>query len=225
MTGLVTLKEVSKTYTLVTEGDLQVLRDINLQVEVGETIAIMGPSGSGKSTLLNLIGTLDSPTSGSIQILGQALELMSEKELAQFRNQQIGFIFQLHHLLLQLTVLENVLIPTLPAGSSASDLENAKELLHRVGLEDRMDQMPGVLSGGERQRVAVVRALINQPRLILADEPTGSLDASMAEQLVELLVTLNDEQGTGLIMVTHSEALASLMNRVYQLHEGALVLR
>ncbi|NQT24301.1 ABC transporter ATP-binding protein [candidate division KSB1 bacterium] len=222
---MVTLKEVSKTYTLVTEGDLQVLRDINLQVEVGETIAIMGPSGSGKSTLLNLIGTLDSPTSGSIQILGQALELMSEKELAQFRNQQIGFIFQLHHLLLQLTVLENVLIPTLPAGSSASDLENAKELLHRVGLEDRMDQMPGVLSGGERQRVAVVRALINQPRLILADEPTGSLDASMAEQLVELLVTLNDEQGTGLIMVTHSEALASLMNRVYQLHEGALVLR
>ncbi|MFC1569899.1 ABC transporter ATP-binding protein [bacterium] len=222
MAALVELKEVSKTYTVVTEGDLQVLYKINLLIQERETVAIMGPSGSGKSTLLNLIGALDSPTSGSIQILNRALESMSEKELAIFRNQQIGFVFQMHHLLPQCTVLENVLIPTLPIRQTDSALEQAKKLLDRIGLSNRINQMPGVLSGGERQRVAVVRALINQPKLILADEPTGSLDASMTEQLIKLLIELNEEQGTGLIMVTHSEALASLMNRVYRLREGRL---
>ena len=222
MSQLVQLKTLSKAYTLVQENDLQVLRSIDLTVDEGETVAIMGPSGSGKSTLLNLIGALDKPTSGSIHVLGRDLAVMSQKELAHFRNRQIGFIFQLHHLLPQCTVLENVLIPTLPVKSETSSIENAENLLKRVGLEMHMHQMPGVLSGGERQRVAVVRALINRPSLILADEPTGSLDAYLAEQLVQLLIELNEEQGTGLIMVTHSEALASYMGKVYRLRKGKL---
>ena len=225
MSQLVQLKEISKAYTLVHENDLRVLRSIDLAVDEGETVAVMGPSGSGKSTLLNLIGAMDQPTSGSIQVLGRDLAVMSQKELARFRNRQIGFIFQQHHLLPQCTVLENVLIPTLPLKSEASCIENGENLLKRVGLGMHMDQMPGILSGGERQRVAVVRALINRPRLILADEPTGSLDASLAEQLVKLLIELNEEQGTSLIMVTHSDALASFMGKVYVLREGKLEIQ
>jgi lipoprotein-releasing system ATP-binding protein len=222
MSHLVQVKALSKAYTIVQENDLQVLRNIDLTVDEGETVAIMGPSGSGKSTLLNLIGALDVPTSGHIYILDRDLSALSQKELARFRNRQIGFIFQLHHLLPQCTVLENVLIPTLAYKSADSSLENAENLLDRVGLKAHIDQMPGVLSGGERQRVAVVRALINRPSLILADEPTGSLDSLLAEQLVKLLIELNEEQGTSLIMVTHSEVLASLMSRVYELREGKL---
>lgn len=222
MSHLVQVKALSKAYTIVQENDLQVLRNIDLTVDEGETVAIMGPSGSGKSTLLNLIGALDVPTSGHIYILDRDLSALSQKEMARFRNRQIGFIFQLHHLLPQCTVLENVLIPTLAYKSADSSLENAENLLDRVGLKAHIDQMPGVLSGGERQRVAVVRALINRPSLILADEPTGSLDSLLAEQLVKLLIELNEEQGTSLIMVTHSEVLASLMSRVYELREGKL---
>jgi lipoprotein-releasing system ATP-binding protein len=222
MSDLVQIKALSKAYTLVQENDLHVLRNINLTVNEGETVAIMGPSGSGKSTLLNLIGALDVPTSGHIYILDHDLSAMSQKELARFRNRQIGFIFQLHHLLPQCTVLENVLIPTLAYKNTVSSAQNAVNLLERVGLKAHLNHMPGILSGGERQRVAVVRALINRPRLILADEPTGSLDTSLAERLVKLLTELNEEQGTGLIMVTHSEALASFMSTLYELREGKL---
>jgi lipoprotein-releasing system ATP-binding protein len=225
MSHLVQVKALSKAYTIVQENDLQVLRNIDLTVDEGETVAIMGPSGSGKSTLLNLIGALDVPTSGHIYILDRDLSALSQKELARFRNRQIGFIFQLHHLLPQCTVLENVLIPTLAYKKAGSSLENAENLLDRVGLKAHIDQMPGILSGGERQRVAVVRALINRPRLILADEPTGSLDSLLAEQLVKLLIELNEEQGTSLIMVTHSKALAFLMSRVYELREGKLEIK
>ncbi len=204
---------------------LDVLKDITLQVTAGESLAVVGASGSGKSTLLNIIGALDRPSRGSVQLAGRDLAQLDDKELSQVRNEQIGFVFQLHHLLGQCTVLENVLVPTLLNRDAAARREleqRGRRLLDRVGLKERLAYRPGQLSGGERQRVAVVRALINKPKLLLADEPTGSLDAAASEQLTELLVELNREEGVALIVVTHSMKVAQRMQRVLELREGRL---
>jgi ABC-type lipoprotein export system ATPase subunit len=212
-------------------GAITVLHEISLQVGRGDSLAIVGPSGSGKSTLLHLIGTLDRPTSGEILLDGQDLNRLDDNQLAAVRNRQIGFVFQAHYLLPQCTVLENVLVPTLagappqdtssPPGLQAED--RAKRLLARVGLAERLFHRPGQLSGGERQRVAVVRALINQPRLLLADEPTGALDHASAQQLAQLLVELNREEGVTLVVVTHARDLAGRMTRVLELNDGRLL--
>jgi lipoprotein-releasing system ATP-binding protein len=207
-------------------GDVDVLRDVNLRLDGGEAIAIVGPSGSGKSTLLNIIGTLDRPTSGTVFFDGDDLLRLSAEEIAPVRNRKIGFVFQLHHLLPQCTILENVLLPTLAAAAKARNDEvrlRAERLLDRVGLGPRKSQRPGQLSGGERQRAAVVRALINQPRLLLADEPTGSLDRASAENLRELLIELNRDEGVTLIVVTHSMELARDFGRIYEMRDGSLV--
>lgn len=202
-----------------------VLKDISLNVSNGESIAIVGPSGSGKSTLLNIIGALDRPSDGKVILDGKDFSLMDEKQLALIRNQEIGFIFQLHHLLPQCTVFENVLIPTLAFKDSkkSNPSEYARRLLDRVGLKDRLFYRPGQLSGGERQRVAVVRALINHPKLLLADEPTGSLDHQNALSLVQLLAEINKDESVTLIMVTHSLELASKMSTILELREGKLI--
>lgn len=199
-----------------------VLRGVNLQVEASEAVAIVGPSGSGKSTLLNLLGALDQPDDGRVCVDGQDLASLRATEGDIFRNRVCGFIFQLHHLMPQLTVRENVLVPAMVGGVSASARERADRLLERVGLTPRRDYRPAQLSGGERQRVAVVRALINAPKLLLADEPTGALDRQGAESLTELLLELNREEGVTLITVTHSASLAGQMPRQITLVDGSL---
>jgi lipoprotein-releasing system ATP-binding protein len=218
---LVELKSVSKDY-----GDGEVLRDVNLRLNRDEAIAIVGPSGSGKSTLLNIIGTLDRPTCGTVSFDGVDLLKLSADETAAVRNRKLGFVFQLHHLLPQCTILENVLMPTLAAAGKGRNDEahsRAERLLDRVGLGSRKVQRPGQLSGGERQRVAVVRALINQPRLLLADEPSGSLDRASAENLRDLLIEVNRDEGVALIVVTHSVELAASFGRIFEMHDGSLV--
>ena len=218
---LLELNGVSKDY-----GDGNVLRDVNLRLNRDEAIAIVGPSGSGKTTLLNIVGTLDRPTSGKVFFDGADVLRLSAAEIAALRNRKIGFVFQLHHLLPQCTILENVLIPTLAAAAKGRNDEahlRAERLLDRVGLGPRKLQRPGQLSGGERQRAAVVRALINQPRLLLADEPTGSLDRASAENLRDLLVDLNRSEGVALIVVTHSLELARGLDRIYEMRDGSLV--
>jgi len=203
--------------------DRPVLDRVDLTVLAGETLAIVGPSGSGKSTLLNIIGTLDRPTAGRVLLDGEDLTSLDEEGLAAFRNRRIGFIFQLHHLLPQCSVLENVLIPTLVRGTTSDDTDRARRLLDRIGLSDRLTHRPGELSGGQRQRVAVVRALINQPAMLLADEPTGSLDRASSENLTDLLLELNAEEGVTLITVTHAQSLAERMGRAYELIDGTLM--
>ena len=220
-TPILTLKDVSKEYP-DSPQPLRVLNDINLELMPGEAVAIVGPSGCGKSTLLNLMGALDRPTSGTITYKDRNLSAQPESELARFRNSEIGFVFQLHHLLPQCTVVENVLVPTLVNKGADKCVERAQHLLERVGLADRAHQLPGKLSGGERQRAAVVRALINKPSLLLADEPTGSLNQHGAEQLAQLLLELNREEQLTLAVVTHSEEVASMMGRVFELREGVL---
>ncbi len=220
---LLKLQDVAKRYP--GPGGQQgpaVLSDLQLDVRAGESVAIVGPSGSGKSTLLNLIGALDHPSAGRVLLDGQDLAELTDSQLARLRNRQIGFVFQLHHLLPQCTVLENVLVPTLAGDSDGETAPRAKQLLERVGLGDLLDRRPGQISGGQRQRVAVVRSLINQPKLLLADEPTGSLDRSAADDMVELLVELNRQQEVTLIMVTHSMTLAKRMDRVLELRDGRL---
>jgi ABC-type lipoprotein export system ATPase subunit len=205
-----------------------VLQEVSLKIANNERIAIVGPSGSGKSTLLNILGTLDKPSSGKVFLNGDSIDEMPEIRLAEIRNSFIGFVFQMHHLLPQLTLLENVLLPLLPQKDKnilKSAHERALHLIDRVGLSEHMHQFPAQLSVGECQRTAVVRALINQPRLLLADEPTGSLDAANANQLATLLTELNQEQNVALVIVTHSMELASRMDKIYQLHEGGLVIR
>ena len=194
-----------------------------MEIGRGESIAIVGPSGCGKSTLLNIIGTLDQPTTGKVMLDGQDLNTLDGNALAALRNREIGFIFQSHHLLPQCTVMENVLVPTLAHGqTTATDEELGRRLLERVDLGDRLAHRPGQLSGGERQRVAVVRALINQPKLLLADEPTGALDQAIADKLGQLLVELNQEENVTLITVTHSGDLANRMARTLELMDGHL---
>jgi len=214
--------QLCKSY-LTTEGPLSILRGVDLQMSRGNALAITGPSGSGKSTLLYIIGALDTPSSGHISLNNQEPSSLNEQQQAQFRNQQIGFVFQDHHLLPQCTVLENVLIPTLAGrGADAAAENRARELLTRVGLQDRLTHLPAQLSGGERQRVAVCRALINSPVLLLADEPTGNLDRATADSVGTLLLELNREQNTLLICVTHSEELARRFPRRCHLNDGRL---
>jgi lipoprotein-releasing system ATP-binding protein len=226
MTMLLELKEITKKFELPSgKGYTNVLKNLSLQVQRGESIAVVGPSGSGKSTLLNIIGALDKPSSGEVVLQGKNLAECDDAELSRIRNREIGFVFQLHHLLPQCTVLENVLIPTIPLGlkKGKTDVqERAKILLERVGLENHMDYFPAQLSGGEMQRTAVVRALINKPKLILADEPTGSLDRDSSENLGRLMVEMNKEEGTTLITVTHSLDFAKLMERALKLQNGIL---
>lgn len=220
---------VGKNYAATGDsGSLPILRDLHLRVARGSALAIVGPSGSGKTTLLNLIGTLDRPDAGRLLLDGEDLAQLDEAGLARVRREAIGFIFQSHHLLPHLTVLENVLVPTLAGGdpvraSSAGD--RAQRLLTRVGLGERTGHRPGQLSGGERQRVAVVRALINRPKLLLADEPTGALDPKSARELGALLRELNREEGVTLVVVTHSLELARETGRIVELSEGRLVER
>jgi len=205
-------------------GDLVVLRNIHLEMQPGDALAVLGPSGSGKSTLLHLLGTLDRPTSGSITLDGQDPFTLGDKELARFRNHQVGFVFQDHHLLPQCSVLENVLVPTLAdRGNDRAVLgERARVLLDRVGLAQRLDHRPAELSGGERQRVAIARALILQPKLLLADEPTGNLDRKSAQSVGELLLDLHRQSQTILIVVTHSAELARTLPKQMEMNDGAL---
>lgn len=228
MTMLLELKKIAKTFEIpAADKTMTVLEDISFRIDQGESMAVVGPSGSGKSTLLNIIGALERPTSGDVFFAGKNLANLRDSELSAIRNREIGFIFQLHHLLPQCTVLENVLIPTIPLGVKKNKNEvmrRAKALLEKVALKERMDFFPAVLSGGELQRVAVVRALINKPKLILADEPTGSLDKESSENLGRLLVDLNREEGVALITVTHSMELARLMGKVFILQNGLLEL-
>ncbi|MDB6108862.1 MAG: lolD 1 [Pedosphaera sp.] len=224
---LLKLSNVTQRYDAAAGTDaVAVLKGISLEVARGESLAIIGPSGSGKSTLLNIVGTLDRATTGEVTLAGQDLTRLDEKQLAAVRNRQIGFVFQAHYLLPQCTVWENVLVPTLAGGGGAgwqSAPDRAERLLKRVGLGERMSHRPGQLSGGERQRVAVVRALINQPQLLLADEPTGALDRASAQQLAQLLLELNREEGVTLIVATHALDLAHKLGRVLELKDGMLV--
>ncbi len=214
------LQNLCKSYP-TRSGELAVLRDINLTVQDGEALAILGPSGSGKSTLLYLLGTLERPTSGTYQLGEREPFKLNDADLAQFRNRSIGFVFQDHHLLPQCSVLENVLIPTL-AGVSENLEGRARELLERVGLSQRLDHRPAELSGGERQRVAVARALIHKPLLLLADEPTGNLDRKTAQTVGELLMEMHRQEKTMLIVVTHSHDLAKLLPRKMEMLDGVL---
>ena len=226
MSNFLEIKNLTKAYSAPQGGSSSlVFSDLNLLVEAGKSLAIVGPSGSGKSTLLNLIGGLDSPTGGEVLIEGKNVHQQSPEEAARFRNRTLGFVFQSHHLLPALSALENVMIPALAGhgGASGQALQNqALELLHEVGLSERANHLPGQLSGGERQRVAVARALINGPRLLLADEPTGALDQAKAESLMELLVRLNREKETTLVVVTHALSLANQMEEVWAFDGGDL---
>ena len=224
---LLKLEHVGKSYRAA-EGraPVPVLRDVSLEITAGESLAIVGPSGCGKSTLLNIIGTLDHADSGQVWLGDKELSAQDEQSLATIRNREIGFIFQSHHLLPHCTVWENVLVPTLaeknsPTANGAE--QRAERLLKRVGLADRLHHRPGQLSGGDRQRVAVVRALINQPKLLLADEPTGALDRASADELAKLLTDLNREENVTLIVVTHASDLARQMEKVFELQNGQLV--
>ncbi len=217
---------VAKTYESPGSSErLDVLKDISLDLKWGESIAVVGPSGSGKSTLLNIIGAMDKPTAGKVLLENHNLADLDEAELAGIRNHRIGFVFQSHHLLSQCTVLENVLVPTLASDTKESAREReerATQLLESVGLQDHLKHRPGELSGGQRQRVAVVRAMINMPALLLADEPTGSLDRAATDNIIELLVELNLKHRLALVVVTHSMRLAERMGRVFQLSDGVL---
>jgi ABC-type lipoprotein export system ATPase subunit len=222
---MIEVSRVSKNYDSPA-GPVTVLRDLDLRVGAGETVAIIGPSGSGKTTLLNLLGALDQPSAGSINFDGIKLGDLEPEAAARFRNRSIGFIFQLHYLLPQCTILENVLVPRLAGGweeDAGTVRTRAESLLEQVGLQDRMSHRPWQLSGGEQLRVAIARALINQPKLILADEPTGSLDPSTGERIGDLLLRTNESAHVALVIVTHNPALAQRMQKTYRLEAGRLV--
>lgn len=215
---MIDIKDITKNF-----GTLQVLRGVNLHIDKGEVISIVGPSGAGKTTLLQLIGTLDRPTSGSISFNGEELANMSDKQLATFRNRHIGFVFQFHQLLPEFTALENIIIPALIAGRNRSEAEKeAMELLGVMGLKERAGHKPSEMSGGENQRVAVARALINRPSLILADEPSGSLDSKNKGELHKLFFDLRDRYGQTFLIVTHDEELARTTDRTIRMVDGVV---
>jgi lipoprotein-releasing system ATP-binding protein len=217
------VQNLSKSFP--TSGQpLEVLRDVSLQMSGGQSLAIVGPSGSGKSTLLQILGTLDRPDAGTVKVDDEDPFVLKERDLAHWRNRRVGFIFQDHHLLPQLTVIENVLVPTLAAGAATDDqVARANELIDVVGLSPRTTHLPGELSGGEKERVAIARALLMRPSLVLADEPTGNLDRHTAESVTEVLQTLQRDNDAILICVTHSETLAQAMDQRQELIDGKLV--
>ena len=225
---IITLKNISKHYKIPgSANNREVLNNINLEIKKGDSLAITGPSGSGKSTLLNIMGTLDLPGSGKVIFKGKDVSKLDNNQLASIRNSNIGFVFQLHHLLPQLNLFENIMLPLIPQKNKNKRNEasaRAMDLLESVGLADNIYQKPGQLSGGECQRAAVVRALINEPELILADEPTGSLDQESAQQLGELLSQINIEHKVAIVIVTHSTTLANKMKTTYNLSAGRLLL-
>lgn len=223
MTIVLKMKSVKKSFKSA-GGTLEILKDVNLELSSGEAVALRGPSGCGKSTLLHLAGTLDQPTDGEVQVLSENPWNLDATKLAAFRNQHIGFVFQEHQLLPQCSVLENVLLPALAGfGDSARQLQSrAEQLLDQVGLAERKNHRPAALSGGERQRVSVCRALIHEPSLLLADEPTGNLDPTTAESVGELLLKMAAEHKTGLLCVTHSDQLASRFPHVAVMEQGAV---
>lgn len=213
---IITARDIRKSY-----GDVQVLKGIDLDISQGEVVTIMGKSGAGKSTLLHILGTLDHPDQGSVLFDNENVFAMSSNELAQFRNKAIGFVFQFHQLLPEFTAEENVMIPSLIAGSSKSQaLEKAKHLLDYLGMSHRLTHRPQELSGGEQQRVAMARALINEPKVILADEPSGNLDSTTSEDLHSLILKLRDELNQTFVIVTHNKELAQLSDRTITLKDG-----
>lgn len=215
---MIEIKNITKSF-----GALQVLKGIDLTIDKNEVVSIVGPSGSGKTTLLQILGTLDKPDSGSIVINGQRISGLKDKELARFRNQEIGFIFQFHQLLPEFTALENVMMPALIGGMSKAEAQDkALDLITMLGLSDRAEHKPNELSGGEKQRIAVARALVNDPAVVLADEPSGSLDTQNKEDLHQLFFDLRDRLGQTFVIVTHDEKLAELTDRTIHLVDGQL---
>jgi lipoprotein-releasing system ATP-binding protein len=221
MSELLSVRDLVKTYG-VGEAETRVLKGVNLQLETGELSALLGPSGSGKSTLLTILGTLMQPTSGQHEMLGEDLTRASDRDLTEFRNRHIGFVFQFHHLLPDFTALENVIFPAaVHAGrETAAARQRGRELLVRVGLESRMDFLATKLSGGQKQRVAIARALMNQPELVLADEPTGNLDRESAMQVMELIREINENEQTTFLISTHDEKIADLCRRRIRVVDG-----
>jgi putative ABC transport system ATP-binding protein len=221
---MIQLRDISKSYERPGEGVLKVLKEIDFKVEKGEFVAIVGPSGSGKSTLMNILGLLDTPDSGDYELLGSAVSGLSAKELARTRNSTIGFVFQQFHLLPRTTAAENVELPLVYSDSNKSGggtRKRAIDALCRVGLEDRLTHYPGELSGGQQQRVAIARALVNDPDVILADEPTGNLDQESGSQVMQLFRDLNDS-GSTILFITHDPKLASQASRVVRIDDGRL---
>ena len=216
---LISLFDVVKEYD---KGTVKALNGVNLDIFEGEFVSIIGPSGSGKSTLLNMLGALDKPTRGKIYIDG--IDLVKEKDLSQFRQEKIGFVFQLHNLIPNLSVFDNVQIPLLPTGMSNKEMkEKASEIIRAVGLEDKKKQRPNKLSGGQRQRVAIARALVNNPSIILADEPTGSLDSKTGEMILNLLMEMHERYNVTLIIVTHDKGVAALAERTIKIKDGQII--
>ena len=216
---LISLFDVVKEYD---KGTVKALNGINLDIFEGEFVSIIGPSGSGKSTLLNMLGALDKPTRGKIYIDG--IDLVKEKDLSEFRQEKIGFVFQLHNLIPNLSVFDNVQIPLLPTGMSNKEMkEKASEIIHAVGLDDKKKQRPNKLSGGQRQRVAIARALVNNPSIILADEPTGSLDSKTGEMILNLLMEMHERYNVTLIIVTHDNGVAALAERTIKIKDGQVI--
>ena len=220
---MITLKDINKIYR-TDEIETQALENVNIHIDKGEFVSVMGPSGCGKSTLLNIVGLLDTPTSGTVTIAGTNVEGMNDSHLAAFRNQKLGFVFQSFHLIDSLNVIDNVMLPLLYRKSSASEREKlAKEVLERVGLSHRMRHRPSQLSGGQCQRVAIARAIVGNPEIILADEPTGNLDSKMGAEVMDLLHALNREDGRTIMMVTHNEEQAHQTDRIIRFFDGRQV--
>lgn len=223
--GVLEARDVHKSYA---QGPvtLEVLQGVRISVEAGERVAIVGASGSGKTTLLQILGGLDRPSSGQVLVDGQDIHSLGEDARGMLRNRALGFVYQFHHLLPEFSALENVAMPLLVRRTPVHEaVDRASEILDRVGLGRRLDHRPYQLSGGERQRAAVARALVTQPKIILADEPTGNLDGANAESVFELMLELNRERGTSLVVVTHDLHLAGRMERTYEIHSGRLIER